>query len=61
MTIAKIYSLAYNHALFNWDRWHGKLEAYPNNKIFQHREKVAWEEMEELRAIIERKGLIQEI
>ena len=61
MTEARIYGLAYNQALMVWDNWNTELKKFPDNPIFQHRVKKAWEEMEELRAIIVRKGLLHEI
>ena len=58
MTEARIYSLAYDQALMVWERWYEKLKAHPDNKIFHQREKIARSEMEEIIAIMEKKGLI---
>ncbi|MCD8069138.1 MAG: hypothetical protein LUE87_09685 [Lachnospiraceae bacterium] len=46
MTQKRLYKLAYEGALQIWGTEHDRLEARPESRIAQARERKAWEELE---------------
>lgn len=52
MTNKRLHQLALDQALELWAKEHDFLEEYPENEIFQVREKRLWKEVEELRELV---------